>query len=221
MIHLFKSNFDVEYVTHSGDDNLIIKAMLVDKDHEWDEYPDTKRIKALIRDGHTSPFEHCSITLRFAVPIFVARQLMRHRTASYNEFSGRYRVMLPIFYIPEGFHGRKPGSKKMDMIMEPLQDDELALRLSRISFHESYESYNALIASGVAEEQARIVLPVATYTEYFATNDLHNWMKFLALRMDSHAQKEARIVAEQVYAILKELYPAAIAAWDEAGRPNF
>jgi len=175
---------------------------------------DRSLIRYLLRKHHTSPFEQVEFKWHCKMPIFVARQWVRHRTASLNEYSGRYSLMPAEFYRPD--HVRlqdvvnKQGSTEVD--------DEGLLK----KFHEFlaaseaiHGEYESLAEEGLAREMARIGLPLSMYTEWYWKMDLHNMMHFLNLRMDEHAQWEIRQYALQMYEILKELVPSTIEAFED------
>jgi thymidylate synthase (FAD) len=171
-----------------------------------------------LRNDHTSPFEQVNFTFHLKMPIFVARQWIRHRTASVNEISGRYSVMQDEFYVPDGEHiAAQSEDNKQGRSDEPVEP-ELQTRvqtLFRDEQHRVYETYTELIDSGVARELARIDLPLSLYTEFYWQMDLHNLFHFLRLRMDSHAQYEIRVYAETLYGIIAKVCPIACEAFEE------
>ena len=178
---------------------------------------DAKLIHYLAKHKHTSCFEHQGATLRLKVPIFVARQIQRHRTFSYNEVSRRYVDTPPEFYFPDKWRA------KADNVKQGSGDDEVADYTSLWQFdsvkedysehiNSSVEFYNHLLAEGVAPELARTVLPQSMYTEFYMTGNLRNWSHFLKLRLDGHAQKEVQDVAQQVVDILQPLFPVSAEA---------
>lgn len=177
---------------------------------------DTRLINYLLKNDHTSPFEQVIFTFHVKMPIFVARQWVRHRTARMNEISGRYSVMTDEFYIP----GRLPlqatdnkqGSSDECLPKELTQE---LLQVMEEDQHGLYENYKRLIEEGVSREIARINLPLALYTEMYWQIDLHNLFHFLKLRLDRHAQYEIRCYAEVIADIVKKVVPIAWSAFEE------
>ena len=177
---------------------------------------DAKLINYLMSNNHTSPFEQCEIKLHLKLPIFVARQLIRHRTASLNEYSGRYSVMDSDCYIPnpENIKQQSKSNKQgrdgtlgegdLENILASLKDD------SEIP----HEHYNELLNRyDLSRELARIILPLNTYTQWYWKIDLHNLFHFLKLRCDPHAQYEIRIYAEEILRIVQLWCPLAFEAF--------
>ncbi len=204
---------NVEYVLHSGDDLLVVNAARVSlgKHKEAFDESDEKLLKYLLVHEHRSPFYHPHLTLRLTIPIFVARQLMRHTVGfAYNEISGRYVEFEEQFYSPSEW--RKAGeSIKQGSSDEVLENQEhfKASAIYNTAVNTAYNTYKHLLSLGVAKELARIVLPVNTYTQMYVTGSLWAWLWFLKLRLDSHAQREIQDVARQVEAILKTCYPVS------------
>jgi len=213
----------VDLISHMGDDKRIVNAARVsfgkDNDEPFDPERDTKLIKYLLTNGHTSPFEHCSITWRFTVPLFVRSQHHRHRTWAYNEVSRRYTSEELEFYLPQTFrsqHEKNRQASNEDAFnpwISPLQG--CASDIVRHAVLKSKAVYHALLTAGVAREQARMVLPQNLYTSYYGTVSLHNAFGFLRQRLDAHAQWEIRRVAEAMRDDLRGLFPAAMAAFEE------
>ncbi len=170
---------------------------------------DTGLMRYLMRHAHTSPYEGCELKLHLKMPIFVARQWIRHRTASLNEYSGRYSVMRDEFYIPSpddvAYQSRtnKQGSGEAGEY-ETARD--FASRLET-ACEAIYARYEGDIYKGLAREQARIGLPLNIYTEFYWKIDLHNLLHFLNLRMDKHAQKEIRDYADAIGEIVQSWLP--------------
>ena len=166
--------------------------------------------------GNSSPFEQCVVTFRVKLPIFVARQIVRHRTARLNELSARYSEITDDFYLPSV--DRMTTQDKLNRqgsteVLIPGATE--AVQSIEEAYRSSYATYTDLLAKGVNRETARIVLPLATYTEWIWQMDLNNMFKFLALRMDSHAQWETRQYAEAKYELLKQVFPIACEAFEE------
>lgn len=183
---------------------------------------DRALIRYLLRNEHTSPFEMVEFKFHIKIPIFVARQLIRHRTANVNEYSGRYSVMLNEFYLPERTSLRtqsKINKQGRDKEL-PFEKAEEIRNLMQNCYEYSYNIYKKLLNEdnpdeGVARELARIVLPTAEYTEMYWKIDLHNLMRFLRLRYDEHAQEEIREFSKAVLKIIRKYVPITIEAWED------
>jgi thymidylate synthase (FAD) len=181
---------------------------------------DAKLLRYLMANKHTTPFEQVRFTFHAKMPIFVARQWIRHRTGSFNEMSGRYGILPDEFYIPaldrmaSQSKSNKQGSG--DVLPEPLAEQCAALIAE--SAHASYKAYETLLGNGLAREIARAVLPVTMYTQWYWTTDLHNLMHFLRLRLHSHAQYEIRVYAEAIRELVRPIVPCTMEAFDESLR---
>lgn len=202
----------VTLVHHSGDDLSAVNAARVSFGAHRTELDDKdlKLLAYLAKERHTSPFEHCSITLRVKVPLFVARQWMRHRTQSYNEISRRYTSVDVDFFVPAKLRKQHKSNRQAS---EGVIEDENLLAEYQYSIQRAMRSYETLIAEGVCREQARAVLPQAMYTEFYATANLLNWLKFIELRDHEGAQQEIVEAAQGVRSILSTLYPHTTKAW--------
>jgi thymidylate synthase (FAD) len=208
----------VRLVDYLGDDARIVQAARV----SYGEGTKTVRedaalIDFLLRNRHTSPFEMVELTLHIKAPIFVARQAMRHRTASVNEVSGRYSVLPEEFYLPNPDQVRAQGKRSRQVGEGPVEPGT-ARRASESfdrALRRSYETYNELLEAGVAREMAREVLPVGLYTEFYWKQDLHNLFHFLRLRMDWHAQYEIRAYGDAIAKCVKAVAPMAFEAFEE------
>lgn len=177
---------------------------------------DKKLIRYLIKNNHTSPFEMVEFKWHLEMPIFVARQWMRHRMASINEISARYTEVYDMRYIPELprkqlLTGNKQCSEGQIKDPEVLRLWGTALEQQR----KQYNMYKELCDAGVGREQARMFLPQNAITEFYWKIDLHNLLKFLELRTHKHAQKETRDYANKVLGVLEKLCPVTIAAWQQ------
>lgn len=224
----FTSDLTVELVAHSWTDMMAVNAARVSTRGEMaNQDPnaeitskDAGLINYLMRDSHLSPFEHGSFTFFVHAPIFVFRQWHRHRTWSYNEESGRYTVLKPVFYVPDGGRPLVQHGKVGHYTFEAGTEEQL------LSVHHNmqhvcqvaYSAYERMLEEGVAPEMARGVLPVTTYTSMYATANPRNVLAFLKLRMDKHAQYEIRQMANQVYDELMKVCPHVVDAW---ARYNF
>jgi thymidylate synthase (FAD) len=171
-------------------------------------------IRYLARHRHSTPFEMVEFKFHHVMPIFVARQWIRHRTANVNEYSARYSVVRDRFYRPSVESVRKQSTVNRQGGDEPI--DELTAKefcdyLDKVESH--YADYEKLIGKGVARELARIGLPVNVYTEWYWKIDLHNLFHFLSLRMDAHAQQEIRDYANAMFALVRPIVPVAAEAF--------
>lgn len=216
----------VALIEHKGTDKTVVNAARVSFGKE-NKKPlnekDKKLIKYLLENHHTSPFEHCVVTFKFTVPLFVRSQIMRHRTFSYSEISRRYTSENIQFFIPKTFRGQslknlqgsaneiepKMGSYSNLSASELIQDHCIA----------SYNLFEALLNAGVCREQARMVLPTNLYTQFYGTVNLHNLFHFLDLRLNKRAQKETREAAEGCLKIVRELYPVCVEVYLRSKMP--
>ena len=173
-------------------------------------------LRYLMRHKHTSPFEMCEVKFHIKLPIFVMRQLVRHRTANLNEYSGRYSVMSDDFYFPKGKE-LKPQSttNKQGREEGELRNiGEIEFEMYRI-FDGATNAYHNLLDWNVSRELARIVLPVSNYTEVIWKIDLHNFFKFYQLRGDSHAQQEIQDYADAMYHLVYPHFPICCEAFSD------
>ncbi len=230
----FRSDMTVELVKSSAHDSDVVFAARVSTAGEQsleavDE--DAARSKGLIgylmRARHGSPFEHNSMTFFVEAPIFVFREFMRHRIASYNEESGRYRQLNPVFYVPsverrlvqEG----KPGA--YDFVEGTPEQYDVVVTQTQQACRQAYAAYLAMLDAGVAREVARGVLPVATYSSMYVTVNARSLMNFLSLRtkregshFPSYPQREIEMVAELMEVEWARLMPITYAAFEAGGR---
>jgi thymidylate synthase (FAD) len=178
---------------------------------------DAGLIDYLLRNRHTSPFEQVVLTFHIKLPIFVARQWIRHRTARLNEISGRYSVMNDDFYIPAPEDVALQSTDNKQGRAAAVDPDEA--ETIRAGFEagqkKAYGDYRELVDRGLARELARINLPLSLYTEWYWQIDLHNLFHFLELRLDPHAQKEIRLYAEVLFDIAKKTAPRCCASFEE------
>jgi len=211
---------EVKYITHSGDDLLVVNAARVSMAKKSEEFTekDKKLINYLAKHNHWTPFGHPHVTLHLKVPIFVARQLMRSNVGIvYNEVSRRYVDEELEFWWPENFEWRKRADKvKQGSSKETrkIKDETLAVYAAEPIDLAGYqyivkEVYDNLLAYRVAPELARIVLPQNMYTEFYMTGSLAAFARVCKLRFDSHAQKEIRDVVAQISKIMEELFPVS------------
>lgn len=207
----------VRLVDYLGDDSRIVSSARVSYSGTKQLRGDSTLIDYLLRNDHTSPFEQVVFTFHVKMPIFVARQWSRHRTARINEISGRYSVMKEEFYIPVEGECCAQSEDNRQGRGEVLSDEEY--KKARKSFEEAYkgayESYQKLLDQGVAKEIARCVLPLGLYTEFYWQMDLHNLLHFLALRLDKHAQLEIRHYGQVIFDIVKMVCPVTLKAFEK------
>ena len=173
-------------------------------------------IRYLMRHKHTSPFEMCEVKFHIKLPIFVMRQLVRHRTANLNEYSGRYSVMSDDFYFPKG-KNLKPQSTSNKQGREDGElrnPGEMEFEIFRI-FDGAKNAYHNLLDWDLSRELARIILPVANYTEVIWKIDLHNFFHFYHLRGDSHAQDEIQHFANAMWSLVEPLFPICCEAFTD------
>lgn len=194
----------VELIDYMGNDYRVLQSARVSTGGVAMKgaVKDRGLIRYLYRNKHATPFESCVFTFRIQAPIFVARQWMRTRSASYNEFSARYSEVKDEFYIPKAM--RKQGDKNHQGSGEDIQDNGLIHAYSD-AISRAKDIYDGYIGFGVAREMARGILPVSQYTEFYFTINLRNLFHFLNLRLHAHAQYEIRVYAEAILDILKEL----------------
>lgn len=200
-----------------GDDKLIANTARVSyRRGTKQQSTDKQLIRYLMRNKHTSPFEHASLRWYLKAPLFVIQQLLRHRTFKFNQSSARYSEMLDEAYLPLPEHITKQDFKNRQARTDEKVDNARDI-MSTIDIHNNqcFEFYNDLLGDGVAREIARTVIPHGTYSELIMTCDLHNFMHFLSLRLHPHAQHEIRVYAEAMYDMAKGLFPATIEAWDD------
>lgn len=213
----FTSQLTATLVQFMGDDLMVVNAARVSVGGHSDvlDAKDIGLINYLAKSGHTSPFEHNSITFLIDAPIFVAREWMRHRTQSYNETSGRYHKLEPRFYVPGEdrplVQQGKPG--EYTFIKGNSTDYAVAISAQLPVYRMAYQAYDTQLSMGVAKEVARMCLPVSTYTQWYATANLLNWLRFLKLRTADNAMWEIRQLALQVEDALRKLFPHSMNVW--------
>lgn len=204
----------VRLVDQMGDDSSVTEAART-------SYSNTKKssdrdlLRYLYRHRHTSPFEMVELKFHIKLPIFVARQMVRHRTASLNEMSGRYVEVPQEFYVPPAQQVCQQSQNNKQGRGEPLTDKAVDVYLGGLesSRRKVSESYQSLLDQGVAKELARIDLPLSTYTQWYWKTDLHNLLNFLSLRYDPHAQWETREYARIIGGILHQTCPVSLESW--------
>lgn len=208
----------VRLVDYMGSDDRIVQAARVSYGAGTKTFrQDRGLIHYLLRNRHTSPFEQVQLTFHAKMPIFVARQWVRHRTARLNEISGRYSVMRDEFYLPEPHHVSVQSVDNKQGRGDALPADQAEAIIAQMASEQrqAYSNYEALLEQGVARELARTNLPISLYTEWYWQIDLNNLFRFLELRMDSHAQYEIRAYAEAMAKCAQAVAPIAYEAFEE------
>jgi thymidylate synthase (FAD) len=209
----------VRLVDYLGGDDRIVQSARVSYGAGTKTFrEDRGLIRYLMRNEHTSPFEQVVLTFHVKLPIFVARQWVRHRTARVNEISGRYSVMLSEFYVPDGkdiaLQSESNRQGRQSEAVPPEVQQEIAGRLQSEQAR-AYEAYETFLDEGLARELARINLPLSLYTEMYWQIDLHNLFHFLKLRMDEHAQYEIRAYADTMFGVARRVAPSACEAFED------
>ena len=201
----------VRLVDYMGGDERVVQSARVSYGTGTKSFrEDSGLIDYLLRNRHTSPFEQVVLTYHIKLPIFIARQWIRHRTARLNEISGRYSVLKDEFYVPaQEDVALQSTDNKQGRAREVLDADEAKkIRAALTNTQErSYAEYKELLDSGIARELARINLPLSLYTEWFWQIDLNNLFHFLELRLDDHAQKEIRLYGKILLEIAEKVAP--------------
>ena len=217
----------VRVIDYMGDDNAIVQAARVSYGAGTKHVSnDAGLIGYLMRHWHSTPFEMCEIKLHVKLPVFVARQWIRHRTANVNEYSARYSILDREFYIPEPGQLAAQSSVNNQGRGEVLSGEESArvLDILKSDASRSYDHYEAMLSQtqpdgtpqqGLARELARMNLPMNIYTQWYWKVDLHNLFHFLRLRADAHAQYEIRVYADLIARITKDWVPLAYAAFED------
>ncbi|HTT35135.1 MAG TPA: FAD-dependent thymidylate synthase [Thermoplasmata archaeon] len=219
--HPVLSHGFVVLVDYMGNDAAIVQAARVSYGQGTRSFRDDRAlVRYLLRHRHTTPFEMVELKFLVRLPIYVARQWIRHRAASVNEFSARYSVMPDEFDVPAPDDVRRQSTRNRQGRGDPLPPDVVeAFRGDVERIHrDAYAAYLKALEAGVARETARIVLPLAYYTEWYWKSDLHNLLHFLALRLDPHAQEEIRRYAAEIARIAQVVCPVALEAFEEFTR---
>jgi thymidylate synthase (FAD) len=208
----------ITLVDSMGDDHSVLKAARVSYGLEGktgqNQEADAKLIQYLLKNKHTSPFEHVTFTFEVKAPIFVFRQWHRHRTWSFNEISARYTELPEDFYIPSITQITKQHDSNKQMRTDEINPDAgIIQEIMKAACEDAFTRYKTLLSYGTPRELARCVLPVATYSRMAATVDLHNLLHFLNLRLHEHAQYEIRVYAEAILEMITEVVPMTVAAW--------
>jgi thymidylate synthase (FAD) len=202
-----------------GDDERICDAARVSYGkNKQKRTPEENRhlIRYMLRNGHSSPFEQVELVFHIKLPIFVMRQHIRHRTASVNEYSGRYSEMSNEFYFPEATYLMKQSNNNKQGRDGVIADTDIIQKIMMNVYEASYNGYMYLLEKfDLARELARIIMPVANYTECYWKIDLKNLLHYFSLRRDGHAQKEIRDFADAMFKLVKPYVPYTIEAWED------
>jgi len=206
----------VRLVDMMGDDFAIVQAARTSYGKGTKTInADKNLIRYLMRNKHTSPFEMVEFKFHIKLPIFVARQWIRHRTANVNEYSGRYSEMPDEFYIPDANNINYQSTNNKQVRSSEIYLDDDVIKKFENTQQNAYNEYKNFIDNGMAREIARINLPLSIFTEWYWKIDLHNLFHFLRLRLDKHSQYEIRVYAEVIAEILKELVPISYSAFED------
>ena len=212
----------IRVIDYMGDDSAIVQAARVSYGAGTKHVQnDEGLIRYLMRHWHSTPFEMCEVKLHVKLPVFVARQWIRHRTANVNEYSARYSVLDREFYIPAPEQLAAQSVVNNQGRGEVLTGEEAArvLDLLKSDANRAYDHYEAMLSQegqqGLARELARMNLPANIYTQWYWKVDLHNLFHFLRLRADPHAQYEIRVYAEAIAACVRDWVPLAFAAFED------
>ncbi len=210
----------VRLIDYMGDDNAIVQSARVSYgDGTKSINEDRGLIRYLMRHFHTTPFEMVEIKFHCKLPIFIARQWIRHRTANVNEYSGRYSIMKEEFYVPslENVNFQSKSNKQGRDTDEniSLNTKENVIQQIVEEQKKSYSNYENFLEQDIAREIARINLPLSLYTEWYWKIDLHNLFHFLRLRLDSHSQYEIRVYANAIAEITKQIVPIAYESFED------
>lgn len=208
----------VRLVDYMGSDERVVAAARVSYGAGTKTFREDKAlIHYLMKNDHTSPFEQVVLTFHIKLPIFVARQWIRHRTARVNEISGRYSIMKEDFYLPSlNVICPQSTSNKQGREQNPFDEDD-AKEIQKImeeAFMATYQAYKKLLDKNLAKELSRIVLPLSLYTEWYWQIDLHNLFHFLRLRFHPHAQYEIREYAKVMLELARSIAPISVEAFE-------
>jgi thymidylate synthase (FAD) len=212
----------IELVQHVGSDALVCDAARVsiengERSSEYSRARDSKLLEYLATNMHSGPFEQCFATFRVKMPLFVANQWTRHRTCSFNFVSGRYSSKIwNEYYIPTLERLQTEQSEASIQAQGAIKDASVAYGARQLliaASNEALSAYQTLISMGTSKELARCVLPMNIYTSAYISANLFNWIRFLKLRLDNHAQYEIRIYAQHIDKILKSIYPISMQSW--------
>ena len=220
----------IRVIDYMGDDSSIVQSARVSYGKGTKKISNDKGlIKYLMRHRHSTPFEMCEIKFHIKLPIFIARQWIRHRTANVNEYSARYSILDKEFYIPSAENLAAQSAINNQGRGDALTDDEASnvIQILKKDAEQTYSNYETLLnessegniidesKSGIARELARMNLTLNTYTQWYWKIDLNNLLHFLALRADDHAQYEIRVYADAMLDIVKKWVPLTYEAFED------
>ena len=222
-LHSVLDKGEVLLIDHMGGDHKVYGSARVSTGKTPEESSsgpekDQRLVKRLMKDHHGTPFEHAVFQWYVKAPIFVVREWMRHRAASYNEFSGRYAQFKAEFYIPDHARVVDPNNKQSTILSE---DPDLKMLVEDVIEHcsvKAYERYEELLDAGIGREMARLVLPVNLYTQFWWTVNARNVMNFIALRNAPEAQLEIQMYAAAIEYDFAHLMPWTYEAFVEGAR---
>jgi len=212
----------VHLVDSMGDDSSVVQAARVSTGKGTKTPPeDAKLIRYLMRNRHTTPFEMVMFKFHVSLPIVVARQWIRHRMGSFNEFSGRYSVMSDKFYSPLADQVKGQNKKNKQGSDGEVSAADVAWYLNALHrwTHDGYGQYLEALGRGISKERARFFVANTVYTEWYWQVNLKNLLDFLRLRSDKHAQWEIQQYANAILDLIQPIVPVTVAAWEEYGRP--
>ena len=222
LIHKVLDHGFVRVIDYMGNDTSIVQAARVSYGEGTKKSRDDKSlIFYLMRHWHSTPFEMCEIKLHVKLPVFVARQWIRHRTANVNEYSARYSILDNEFYIPKSENLASQSSSNNQGRGDILEGEEAnkVIQILKSDSLRSYKSYEKMLSKenkkGLARELARMNLPTNIYTQWYWKTDLHNLFNFIRLRNDLHAQYEIRVYAEKIAELVKKWVPFAFEAFEQ------
>jgi len=222
LIHKVLDHGFVRVIDYMGNDTSIVQAARVSYGEGTKKSRDDKSlIFYLMRHWHSTPFEMCEIKLHVKLPVFVARQWIRHRTANVNEYSARYSILDNEFYIPKSENLASQSSSNNQGRGDVLEGEEAkkVIQILKNDSLRSYKSYEKMLSKenkkGLARELARMNLPTNIYTQWYWKTDLHNLFNFIRLRNDLHAQYEIRVYAEKIAELVKKWVPFAFEAFEQ------
>lgn len=211
----------VKFLDKMGSDHTVTNAARIsfNSSSETLTAKDEKLVKYLADHQHMSPFEHCTLMVEIKCPIYISKQIMRHRTFSYNEVSRRYTSEEIEFYCPKVFSKQATNNRQAsDGTLEI--GDNVRAQIHMLSHCErAFERYEELLKLGVSREQARGILPQALYTRFVMTGNLRNWAHFVSLRTHPGAQQEVQYLATEIQTLLHQHFPVAARALFEAADP--
>lgn len=225
--HLYRAHEVLDHgfirvIDYMGDDAGIVQAARVSYGAGTKHVSnDEGLIRYLMRHWHSSPFEMCEVKLHVKLPVFVARQWIRHRMANVNEYSARYSILDREFYIPAAEQLAAQSKVNNQGRGAVLEGEEAArvLEILKRDAGQAYDSYEAMLSQdgqqGLAREMARMNLPANIYTQWYWKTDLHNLFHFLRLRADKHAQYEIRVYADAIASVVKDWVPLAYGAFED------